>query len=79
MKYTFNIVEKVLTNDGQLFDTTEQAETYITDKMCEEINEIIKKTETHDVKHCDLVKILFALAGTADNAVRLRNILTTYL
>lgn len=75
----FTEVTKIRTKDGELFDTEEQAEDYVTDKICEEINETIKKTETYDLKHKDLLKIIMALSGTVENAQRLKAILDVYL
>jgi hypothetical protein len=75
----FEVVEKIKTLDGALFDTKEQAENYIVDKVSEEINEWIKKAPITDLKHRDLVTILTALAGNEANLKRLHRLITKYV
>ena len=57
----FKFVDMVKTKDGKLFDDEDKAEKYIVDKISEEINDWIKKTETFDLRHRDLIKIMFEL------------------
>lgn len=75
----FTEVIKIETKDGKLFNSEKEAEDYITDKMCEEVNEIIKKVNTYDLKFRDLTAILLALTGTKENAIRLYNVLDKYI
>ena len=75
----FEIVEMVKTKDGSLFNDEKQAEYYVTDQLCGDINEILKTIELYSLQHRDLCAILTSLVGTVENAKRLASILNKHI
>lgn len=75
------INEKVMfqTNDGKNHETRIQAEYYIVNIACEDLNEIIKKTNTTDLKHKDMIAIITKLAGDYETLIKTRDYLNKLL
>lgn len=69
----------IKTLDNKLHNSVKEAENYIIDKVCEELNEYIKKAETFDLKYRDLVVIIKELAGNTSKLKRLHKLITTYV
>jgi hypothetical protein len=74
-----NVVEKYVTNDNTYFDTEAEAEAYIVDRACSELNEKFKKMETYDLKHRDLCTIISGLYGSYERLVETRDFLIKLL
>jgi len=75
----FEVVEMVRTKDGSLFEDEKQAEAYVTDQLCGDINEIIKTIQLYSLHHRDLCAIILALVGTVENAKQLASILNKHI
>lgn len=75
----YNTIEKIQTLDGMLFDTVEEAEAYVVDKVTEEINEWFKGQEFRAWYHSDVVKILKCLAGDTKALKRLHSLINKYV
>lgn len=73
------VVSKVKTKDGSLFDSEKEAENYIVDSICEDINEIIKMGKFYDLKFRDLTAIIELLAGDIQAIKRLNSILQKHI
>ena len=75
----FECVEMVKTKDGSLFTSESKATEYVIDKLCEEVNEVLKTKIYVDLKYCDLCSIIDALCGSMENAEKLKSILDTHI
>jgi hypothetical protein len=76
---SFEDVVMIKTKDGSLFESAKEAENYVTDQLCADINEILKGLNLETLRYSELCKILTALAGTYKNACQLKNILDKHI
>lgn len=79
MSEHFEEVTMVRTKDGSLFEYASEADAYVVNAVCEDINEIIKGCGTTDLKHRDLVKIIESLCGSIPAIEKLYAILDKHI
>lgn len=75
--YKYKTVIQVKT--GQTFDTEKEAQAFICDQVCAEINEILKTKNFRNLTFIDLVEIIKHLAGDVEKIKHLKSIIDKYL
>ena len=81
MSVFFEEVEMIQVKDGKLFDCEKKAADYITDKVSEEINEMLKTDEAVKINMSfnHLYKVILCLSGDLEKIKKLHEITSKYI
>lgn len=78
MPDVFDAVERYLTKDGALHETTRAAENYVVDQCCEAVDKLIT-AENLNMSRSDVYRVVNALCGEVHKVEALHSALSKYL